>query len=156
MFELTVQFNIEKIGKLQGFWQKFELSRISDWPCSNEPDSTCIIHVRRDVQDVRGCFMTFVQCMNCMKMKKYWLARRGVPCATHPRSANRRQYKISSRILPHNLLLHYFSPTHGKISDSVIFLPHALMSWLFVSSVVLPIGHTVHTGGSLSVVALVW
>ena len=30
MFELTVQFNIEKIGKLQRFWKKFELSGTSN------------------------------------------------------------------------------------------------------------------------------
>ena len=30
VFELTVQFNIEKIGKLQRFWKKFELSGTSN------------------------------------------------------------------------------------------------------------------------------
>ena len=29
VFELTVHFNIEKIGKLQWFWKKFELSGTS-------------------------------------------------------------------------------------------------------------------------------
>ena len=28
--ELTIQFNIEKIGKLQRFWQKFELGGTSN------------------------------------------------------------------------------------------------------------------------------
>ena len=30
VFELTVQFNIEKIGKFQRFWQKFELGGTSN------------------------------------------------------------------------------------------------------------------------------
>ena len=30
MFELTVQFNIEKIGKFHRFWKKFELSETSN------------------------------------------------------------------------------------------------------------------------------
>ena len=30
MFKLTIQFNIEKIGKFQKFWKKFELSGTSN------------------------------------------------------------------------------------------------------------------------------
>ena len=35
MFELTIQINIEKIGKLQRFWQKFELSGTLNKPFFN-------------------------------------------------------------------------------------------------------------------------